>query len=326
MDKDILLEYVRPVKPEERDKLPKFSYSKLDVSRNCPFQYNKKYNEKLYPSDTSLPLELGNLCHYVLEQKGLTIMNSNTPDYDNLLNILQNGTAQTDGKTKRPIPGVNDIKKKYWETWYKPDDASGMNYEEKIKKFKEVLLSEANSSDGWKVAHCEMPFEFVWNNKVIIHGFIDRVDKQDNKYRVIDYKTSKKIYSQSKLATSLQFGIYALAGLTLFNELPEENIYRFILIDKTQYALTKGWEKRLVKIITRLFDQIEKRKEKDEWRPKPSPLCYWCPYCENNPDAGRYKKICKYYSLWTPYNKTFDVKEEWTNKKENKTKGRKLIF
>lgn len=250
-----LLNRIRPVTEKDRE-LPVFSYSKLEVFRNCPLQYRYKYIEKKYSQDTSIALELGSLCHYVLEQKGRMIAAKQNVDYEKLNSILFDGVSETDEKTKEKLLGVNQLKRKYFEVWHKADNASGASYDEKIKLFIQVLHEEMEDTE-WKPTYFERPFEFVWDNKVILKGFIDRIDVKDGQYRTIDYKTSKKVYEQSKLPTSLQFGIYALAILNEFGVLPVESKYRFILIDDEQYALTKGWKKRLIKALDKVFGDIE---------------------------------------------------------------------
>ena len=202
-----LLNRIRPVTDDDKN-LPVFSYSKMEVFKNCPLQYRYKYIEKKYSQDTSIALELGSLCHYVLEQKGKMIVSGETVDYEKLNDILMNGVTETDEKTKEELLGVNQLKRKYFEVWYEADNASGASYDEKIKLFDKVLHDEMEETD-WKPTYFEKPFEFVWDNKVILKGFIDRIDTKDGQYRTVDYKTSKKIYEQSKLATSLQFGVYA---------------------------------------------------------------------------------------------------------------------
>ena len=323
MNEEILCGYVRPVTDDDKKKLPTYSYSKLDVLKNCPFQYDKKYNEKMFSNDTSLPMELGSLCHYVLEQKGIILKNKLPLNYETLNKTLTNGVEKIDAKTREKLKGVTDLKRKYFEEWYEPDNASGMTYDEKMKVFDTVLHKEMEDTD-WVPTYFEYSFEFVWDNRAIIHGFIDRIDVKDGEYRTVDYKTSKKVYDNSKLATSLQFGIYALAILNEFGKLPVESMYRFILIDDEQYALTKGWEKRLIKALTKLFDQVDQLTKTGKWQPKPSPLCYWCNFCENNPNAHQYGGVCDYYSLWTPTNKTFEAKTSWTP--DGSKKKRELIF
>ena len=56
--------------------------------------------------------------------------------------ILENGVTETDEKTKEKLLGIKDLKKKYFDVWYEPDNASGMNYEEKIQVFNAKLLEE----------------------------------------------------------------------------------------------------------------------------------------------------------------------------------------
>lgn len=320
-----LLNRIRPVTEDDKN-LPVFSYSKMEVFKNCPLQYRYKYIEKKYSQDTSIALELGSLCHYVLEQKGKMIVSGETVDYEKLNNILMNGVTETDEKTKEELLGVNQLKRKYFEVWHEADNASGASYDEKIKLFDKVLHEEMEDTD-WKPTYFEKPFEFVWDNKVVLKGFIDRIDIKNGQYRTIDYKTSKKVYEQSKLATSLQFGVYALAILNEFGVLPIESEYRFILIDDKQYALTKGWENRLIKAMDKVFGDIEASEKKGVFVPKASPLCYWCNFCQTNPEATIYKNECKYFSKWTPTQKTFEVNKKWNALENiNSAPKRKLVF
>lgn len=316
---------IRKVTDQDKN-LPVFSYSKMEVFKNCPFQYKLKYVDKKYSKDTSIALELGSLCHYVLESKGKMIVSGETVDYEKLNDILMNGVTETDEKTKEELLGVNQLKRKYFEVWHEADNASGASYDEKIKLFDKVLHDEMEETD-WKPTYFEKPFEFVWDNKVILKGFIDRIDTKDGQYRTVDYKTSKKVYEQSKLATSLQFGVYALAILNEFGVLPIESEYRFILIDDKQYALTKGWENRLIKAMDKVFGDIEASEKKSVFVPKPSPLCHWCNFCQTNPEATIYRNECEYFSKWTPTQKTFEVNKKWNALENiNTAPKRKLVF
>ena len=334
MNEELLKDYVRPVREEDRGVLPVFSYSKIDTYKSCPYQFDLKYNQKKFSDDTSIALEIGSLLHYVLEQKGKALVKGELIDYDKLNTIIQDGTKETDEKTKEQLLGVKDLKKKYWEIW-NAADSEGRTYDQKLELFDDVLHTEMEKDD-WEPYLFEHPFEFVWNDRVILKGFIDRVDKRGDRFRTVDYKTSKKVFDKSKLATSLQFGIYALALLNDFGELPIQSVYRFILLDDTQEALTKGWEKRLIKTLDGIFDKIDADNKSGIWIPKSSPLCFWCNFCKNNPDAKDYKYDCEYYSLWTPDNKTFATNRQFdsgdlknninTTKLNIDNKERKLIF
>lgn len=329
LNEELLRNKVRPVTDVDRKTLPTFSYSKLEVKKTCDLQYDLRYNQKKFASDTTLALELGSLCHYCLEQKGKMLRDGKSVDYSKLHQILVEGGEFSDGNpsAKKVLLGTKSLSRKYFEEWYAKDDASGMTYVEKMEVFERVLAKEmTEDTQGWIPKYFEMPFDFVWNNRAILHGFIDRIDQRNDEYRTIDYKTSKKVYDQTKLATSMQFGIYALAILNEFGKLPVESMYRFVLLDEKQYALTKGWEKRIATALDKVLDSITECEGKKLWKPSPTPLCHWCSYCQHNPMAKEYRMECQYYSLWTPTNKVWEVNMTFDESKPAETAKRKIIF
>lgn len=325
---------VRAVTEADRNVLPRLSYSGLEVFKNCPYQFNLKYGEKKYTKETTLALELGSLCHLILELKCNYLKVGKPVDYDYLNFILKYGSIDTNEKTKEHILGIDELKRKYFEEWYEPDNASGMTYAEKMEVFKKVVDEEMNNTSIWHPIYAELPFEFVYKNRVIFNGFIDRVDiNKFGGFRVTDYKTSKKQFESAKVVTSLQFGIYAMAIYQEFGQIPVSFLYRFILLDEDQMAMTTGWEKRLEKTLDNLLDKIDKCKKSGIWLPKPSPLCHWCNYSITNPKAHEFKNDCEYYSLWTPQEKSWAVNKKYnaldnTTKKGNnkEVKKRKLNF
>ena len=90
-------------------------------------------------------------------------------------------------------------------------------------------------------------------------------------------------------------------------------MYDFILLGQQVLGGTKGWLARADKKLNKILDQIQECKTSSLWAPKPSPLCYWCPYCKNNPNASpEFQDLCPYFSLWTPNDrKNFSVNLEW---------------
>ncbi len=331
MNEAILKPYIRAVDPEKDKNLPMFSHSKIEQFLNCPYAYNLKYNEEKRSDDTTLALELGSLLHKILEIKGHWIKLGLDIDFDKLYNTIEIGYEEQDEKTSEKLRGIKALKRSYFEDWFTKDNASGMSYEEKLKLFKSTVLQNEMTDTKWKPVYFELPFEFVWNNRCIIHGFIDRVDLKDGEFRVVDYKTSKKVFDDTKIKTSQQFGIYACAILNMFGKLPVEYEYDFILLNQTQQAMSKGWEKRFIKKIEKALDAIDKCNETKIFSPKPCPLCYYCNFCSNNPNAKEYQDECVYYSLWTPTNKSFEVNKEFNildfKADKNKLKEkRKLIF
>ena len=339
-DLSLLKEKVRPFDAEKDKDLPQMSYSRLDTGANCLMKYNLKYIQKQSAPQDSIALSLGTLCHKVLELKARFIIDKEDVDYKFLEHVLFNGIEETTDKGSEYIQGVEQIKKHFgYEIWYEPDNASGINYEEKIHKFRtEIIPNYLNDISEWKPFETEMRFDFVYNygtkeNPKEIHffGFIDIAFKklfQDIlSIKVGDYKTSKKVFDKVKVTTSLQHFIYGLAIYVKYGILPEKYEYFFVLINEFQMANTKGYLERGLKKLDKILNTLDLAQKDKEYKPSPSPLCYWCDYCYTNPNAVEpYKNLCKFYSLWKPSNKTYLVNQKWEDRNKIIKAKRKFVF
>ncbi len=114
----------------------------------------------------------------------------------------------------------------------------------------------------------------------IISGIIDRIDKTEDGYEIIDYKTTKKMPSQDKVDNDLQLSVYLQAFLSRY---PKE-IENIDKIKVSLYYLKHG-----VKLsATRTVDQLKKSEqlfldtikliEEEKFEPNITPLCDWCGY------------------------------------------------
>ena len=333
IEAEYLKDYVRPVTEEDRNKLPTYSHSKLEVYENCPYRYSLQYEQGKRSNETTLALELGTICHLVFERSA-QMWKEGKINYEDLKFLLEYG--DTDEK----ISGIKDLSKKYFEEWYE-SDSEGHTYSWKMGQFDKGLHEYMNSFsyNGWIPFKEEYDFEFVFNNRAIIHGFIDAIlINGEGDLRCLDYKTSKRVFDKSKIPTSQQFSIYCMGMLNDFGKLPVQCDYRFILLNQEQNALTNGFAKRIVKKLNTVLDNIDKCKETGIWIPSPTPLCFWCFASNTNPKAIQYKGECEYYSLWTPTEKKWDVNKRFnaldlTNDKHvnkinssNEKNPRKLIF
>ncbi len=306
---------------ENDTELPKISYSAIDMYINCPYNYKNKYIDAKRTDVTTLPLELGTLCHLVLELKGQYILNNNPVDYNRLLDIFTKGYDEITEKTQEHIAGIEELKNKYWELWGVSDNKSGMNYTEKTRIFSDIVLPTRIEEKEWEILDTEVHFEFVYKDKIIMHGFIDRVDKNKTteELRITDYKTSKAVFPDEKIKTPLQHIFYDLACVYLYGKLPVEHVYDFILLNQIQDSnngvCSKGYLKRGIAKIDKTLDLIINKKD---FKPKPTPLCYWCAYHTDSPNADKiYKGECHYHSLWTPENKTYEVLNKYEEGRNN---------
>ena len=331
---EYLKNYVRPVTEEDKKKLPTYSHSKLEVYENCPYRYSLQYEQGKRSNETTLALELGTVCHRVYEICS-QMWKEGKINYEDLEFLLEYG--DTDEK----ISGIKDLSKKYFEEWYEPD-SEGHTYSWKMGQFDKGLHEyvDSFSYNNWFPFKEEYDFEFVFNNRAIIHGFIDAIlINTEGDMKCLDYKTSKKPFPDNKIPTSQQFSIYCMGMLNDFGKLPIQCDYKFILLNQEQNALTSGFGKRIVKKLNTVLDNIDKNGESGVYIPSPTPLCAWCNYSPTNSKAIQYKGECEYYSLWTPTEKRWDVNKRFnvldlTNNKQvnnieddsKDKKQRKLIF
>lgn len=286
------------------DKKERFSYTKLDTLVQCPYKFLKKYEEKLYSSKKSLALELGSIAHKGKEMVTIALINGDKPDYSAIKDFVYEGHGDQ-------LRGVRELKREYIFDWAKPDEKSGLTYEQKLELYFTSLPAIANDRE-WRPIACEQTFS-VDIQGYCVAGSIDRIDKNAaGEYRIADYKTSKKLFDDAEVKTPLQMVIYDYGVLDAYKATPIAHQYEFIFLGQIQEACSKGYFARGEKKLAKIFEQLEECRTTKIYTPKPSPLCHWCDYCSTNPNAeDQLKAECVYHSLWTPINKTFQVNREF---------------
>lgn len=327
---------LRDATDEDRLNLATRSYSQLDLMHKCNMRFKLKYIDKNYSDTTSLALQIGSILHKGLELKGRYIIEGETVDYDFIKDQVLNGCEEVTAKGSERIVGISELRKKYWDEWGTSDNASGKNYNDKMETYFEQVLPSRMEGLEWDVLGTEIPFEFVYDERVIIKGFIDRIDMSNkdtddslDDLKVVDYKSSKKVYSDTDIKTPMQMITYALACLNKYGRVPVAYEYDFILLDEKQTSpdvCTTGYLKRGVKKLDAMLDEIDEMTKSNIYTPSPTPLCHWCDFCSTNSNADpRTKHLCVYYSKWTPENKTFEKNQIFDPAVQNKPR-RKLIF
>jgi len=141
----------------------------------------------------------------------------------------------------------------------------------------------------------------------LISGFIDRIDKVEDGFEIIDYKTARKLPSQELVNDNLQLLIYLLAFLDRYPDQQPENVKLslYFLKHSTKLSTIKKVEQvadEKMKILD-LIGQIEG----STFQPRVSPLCGWCGY----------QKICP---MWK-----HKFREQQENKDEKGEEKEKII-
>ena len=86
--------------------------------------------------------------------------------------------------------------------------------------------------------------------------------------------------------------------------------YDLPFCDMKQVVENTSYISQGIKKLDKIFGGIEKK----DFVPNPSPLCAYCPFSETfekQPDSA--KKLCAYYSLWTPNgsHRVWEVAHKW---------------
>ena len=280
-----------------------FSYSKLDLFKQCGFKYKLKYVDKHFLYDENISTALGHAIHSIEEDIANTfIKDANaTIDYIALKNKF--------------IIEAMKVRHKFPQDYVTPDK-SGQTCEEKVKGYLDNgiyrLERQLRFNPGYKIIAAELPFEFDFYG-AHFKGKIDRViyDSVRNRYLIQDIKTySVPVDRKDLTPIPLQFVVYVLAVEKLYNITAGQIHCQYDLpfCDCIQDTCLLCVGPSDLSAIEQLLDSIKQ----SLFIPNPGPLCHWCEFCPTNPgqpEGG--KNLCPYYSLWTRENKTKAVAEQW---------------
>ncbi len=117
------------------------------------------------------------------------------------------------------------------------------------------------------------------DEKHFVSGFIDRIDKTEDGYEIIDYKTSKKLPPQEMIDNNLQLSIYLIAFLKRypnFKEIEKVKLSLFFVHHGEKLTTTKTKE-QLQTVKDELVEVIHQIEESD-FPATLTPLCSWCGY------------------------------------------------
>lgn len=287
-------------------KIIKTSYSALDTFKQCPLKYKFAVIDKIKAPKVKEAV-FGDKLH-----KALQYFHSKTPvspTLDELLNYL----------------------KEIWQSDVYLDEQEDMIYfSEAIKILKHYYEHFLQNKDKFTVLGTETRFEVLLENpkdkneKCLLAGIIDRIDKTKDGIEIIDYKTAKKLPSQEDVNNSSQMSLYCLG---VINRWPQfinqgiENIKLTLYYLKHQETITTHRTKQqLDRIQEKVWEQLREI-EKSEFQAKPSALCDWCGY----------KKICPMWKHLYKEQLTIDdeqakkiVNEYFQLKEQNSQNNKKL--
>ncbi|HFC36374.1 MAG TPA: PD-(D/E)XK nuclease family protein [Candidatus Moranbacteria bacterium] len=236
----------------------RLSYSALNTYKTCPLKYKFQYVDKI-KTPKSKEAVFGTLIHSTLNfvhKPGIL-----SPTLEQALDYFSknwNSDVFDEEIEERAAfsQGVEMIRR-----YYKDNDISKIN-----------------------IVALESPFQIKLGEH-IASGIIDRIDRTEDGYEIIDYKTSKKMPTQEKVDNDLQLSIYLKAFLDRY---PEEK-KRLDKIKVSLYFVKHGvklsstrTEEQLQKVEEEFLKAIENI-EQSSFEPILNPLCDWCDFQDKCP-------------------------------------------
>ncbi|HOX11121.1 MAG TPA: PD-(D/E)XK nuclease family protein [Candidatus Moranbacteria bacterium] len=118
------------------------------------------------------------------------------------------------------------------------------------------------------------------NTTHIVSGIIDRIDKTEDGYEIIDYKTTKKMPSQEKVDNDLQLSVYLNAFLSRYPKEAErlDKITVSLYYLKHGVKLSSTRTKEQLQSANKIFLDVASAIEEGKFEPNVTPLCDWCGY------------------------------------------------
>ncbi|MEI9966879.1 MAG: PD-(D/E)XK nuclease family protein [Candidatus Moraniibacteriota bacterium] len=173
----------------------RLSYSSVDTYKTCPLKYKYRHVDHI-AEPKSKEAVFGTLIHSVL--RFIHAAPLVPPSVEEALNLFSqnwNSAIYEDEMEERAAfaQGVQIIQR-----YYQNNDIAAARVVDLESRFSLEIGDEERG------VHT-------------LAGIIDRIDKTENGYEIIDYKTARKMPSQDKVDRDLQLSIYLLAFL---NRLP----------------------------------------------------------------------------------------------------------
>ncbi len=235
----------------------RISYSGLETYRNCPLKYKFQEIEKIR-TPKSKEAVFGTLLHSAL--KFIHTPAIIPPALEQALDYFARSwnSEVFDSEIEERAAFAQGVK--IIQTYYQKNDPAETNIVDLESRF-EIKIGDE------KEPH-------------VVSGVIDRIDKTEKGYEIIDYKTTKKMPSQEKVDNDIQLSIYLQAFLRRYPKECEniEDITVSLYYLKHGVKLSSNRDIESLKKGEQLFLDTIKLIESAKFEPIVSPLCDWCGY------------------------------------------------
>jgi len=235
----------------------RISFSSFETYQNCPLKYKFQNIDKIKEPKSKEAI-FGSILHSVM--KFVHTPGILSPSLDQAMEFfsnLWNATIFENPDEERAAfsQGVRMI-----QDYYKKNNPAKFNIVDLESRFQIEIGKEGE--------------------KHIVSGIIDRIDKTENGFEIIDYKTTKKMPAQEKVDNNMQLSVYLQAFLSRYpserKNLSNLKVSLYFLKHGVKLSAQRT-EEQLQKTEGKFLEAIRLIKE-EHFEPQISPLCDWCGY------------------------------------------------
>jgi RecB family exonuclease len=245
----------------------RISYSALDTYKSCPLKYKYQQIDKI-KTPKSKEAVFGTILHSTM--KFIHTPGILSPTLEQAMEFFSNSwnPAVFDSPEEERAAFVQGVK--IIQDYFRQNNPADFNIVNLESRFQIEIGPVKSSADDHGARE----------ERHIISGIIDRIDRTSDGFEIIDYKTTKKMPTQDRVEGDMQLSVYLAAFLSYY---PEERKN----LDKLKVSLY--FLKHGVKLTaTRTEEQLKENEavflatikliEEGKFEPTISPLCDWCGY------------------------------------------------
>lgn len=240
--------------PEDEIVPLRLSFSQIEAYINCPQKWKYAKVDRL-PTAPSPTLSYGTSLHAAIEHWYKTKIEQAPP-----VEVLLEGL-----KEHWESDGFAEVSRDEQIRWYRQAQQVLRRFHARYApQFKLPVASEQ-----W----FELPFD---DGLIILVGSIDHTEPTSpGRYRIIDWKSSRKAKTRKQVAESIQLGIYALAAKMLWGHLPDSVALDFVVPGVlVEVGIDEIDLDRVERTVLRVADAIRA----EQFDPTPNRLCDWCDF------------------------------------------------
>lgn len=242
-------------RPRGRLSIKPLSYSQISLYQECPLAYKLQYIDGLKPKDKWY-FSFGSTLHLCAQH----FFEVSIP----------------------PPPSLSEILQFYEENWLSEGYDSPQE-EEKYKAYGKQILTEfcKTHRKNFQVPLAVEKQFYIDVEGIKVRGYIDRVDKlKSGGLAIVDYKTSRELFTNEHLAQDLQLTLYQLAAEQTW-QLPVEKLTLYHLRSNTPCSCPSR-DRMQIEMARRLIIEVAGNITAERFPATESPHCP-CDFPEHCP-------------------------------------------